>query len=414
MIQSISKRSGKSVDWLEAKYQEAKKLAADEGHREDYSYITGIFKRIVGESAIVSENILVSEGEYNGHSGNVHYVRRDDEFFNGFHRKKSGRVNGYSEYKNDDGTTRKLYHITPNDSNKEEHVWENNVFKTHDEAKARAQELTKPYLKSESVCEATEPFQNDKRYKISKEFTGHDSGKKQHVVRFGGDFISSHETKDAAESAAQKHKDERNYSLNLEGKEMDNKMQIDEASLTKKHMIAAAKEVAAEPDAKVRKILHDHHAKIFAAANPNFNAGRFKEACNLTEEKLEEKAAPCSKCQENHVAHVHVNDNDENDVRYAQTGHKMFEGKEMEIEEGTQKFGKFKKNSDEPRQKKNKPDYGKLRQQKRQAIEKFAEAIIDQNMEEAKGLFEQMLAITLALNIQEKREEVAEKMFGNI
>lgn len=39
----------------------------------------------------------------------------------------------------------------------------------------------------------------DRRYAISAEFTGHESGKKRFVLRFEGTFVSDHPTKHEAE-----------------------------------------------------------------------------------------------------------------------------------------------------------------------------------------------------------------------
>ncbi len=53
----------------------------------------------------------------------------------------------------------------------------------------------------------------DGRYAISKEFTGHASGKVQHVVRFAGDFVGSHPTKEGAEAIRNKHAAKRQEDL---------------------------------------------------------------------------------------------------------------------------------------------------------------------------------------------------------
>lgn len=43
---------GKALDTkeLERRWNKAKKIAAEEGHSEEWDYITGIFKKMVGES----------------------------------------------------------------------------------------------------------------------------------------------------------------------------------------------------------------------------------------------------------------------------------------------------------------------------------------------------------------------------
>jgi len=37
----------------------------------------------------------------------------------------------------------------------------------------------------------THPIKSDSRYTITQEYTGHESGKPQYVLRFCGDFIAS-------------------------------------------------------------------------------------------------------------------------------------------------------------------------------------------------------------------------------
>jgi hypothetical protein len=52
-VKKMHKKTGKSMDWLEDHFKKAEKLAAEEGHKEDYAYIMGIFKKMIGESTEV-------------------------------------------------------------------------------------------------------------------------------------------------------------------------------------------------------------------------------------------------------------------------------------------------------------------------------------------------------------------------
>lgn len=47
-IKKVAKETGKSIAELEKKWKEAKAAAAEEGHAEDYAYITSIFKNMAG------------------------------------------------------------------------------------------------------------------------------------------------------------------------------------------------------------------------------------------------------------------------------------------------------------------------------------------------------------------------------
>lgn len=47
IVQSFAKKSGKSIDQVEKLWQKAKAIAAEEGHVEDYAYITGILKKML-------------------------------------------------------------------------------------------------------------------------------------------------------------------------------------------------------------------------------------------------------------------------------------------------------------------------------------------------------------------------------
>ena len=48
VIQSFSKKTGKSVEELEKLWKKAKKVAEEQGRKDDYAYIVGIFKKMLG------------------------------------------------------------------------------------------------------------------------------------------------------------------------------------------------------------------------------------------------------------------------------------------------------------------------------------------------------------------------------
>jgi uncharacterized protein YdbL (DUF1318 family) len=50
-VKKLAEKHGMSVDKAEEHWSKAKQRAADEGKSEDYAYITGIFKRMMGEKA---------------------------------------------------------------------------------------------------------------------------------------------------------------------------------------------------------------------------------------------------------------------------------------------------------------------------------------------------------------------------
>lgn len=50
-VQKMAKKHGVTVDKAEQKWAAAKKAAAAEGHGEDFAYVTGIFKKMMGETA---------------------------------------------------------------------------------------------------------------------------------------------------------------------------------------------------------------------------------------------------------------------------------------------------------------------------------------------------------------------------
>lgn len=53
-VKKLAKKHGMSVGKAEGRWEAAKKQAAKQGHEEDFAYVTGIFKKMMGESARVS------------------------------------------------------------------------------------------------------------------------------------------------------------------------------------------------------------------------------------------------------------------------------------------------------------------------------------------------------------------------
>lgn len=49
-VAKIAKKHNVSVSSAETKWNKAKRLAANQGHEQDYDYVTGIFKKLMGES----------------------------------------------------------------------------------------------------------------------------------------------------------------------------------------------------------------------------------------------------------------------------------------------------------------------------------------------------------------------------
>jgi hypothetical protein len=65
-VKKIAAKGEHSEDEVERRWKKAKKLAADRGESGNYAYITGIFKRMVGEALTYSELhaiLVVEEGE---------------------------------------------------------------------------------------------------------------------------------------------------------------------------------------------------------------------------------------------------------------------------------------------------------------------------------------------------------------
>jgi len=58
VIKSFSKKTGKSVNELEKLWKKAKAIAKEEGHEEEYDYIMGIFKKMIGIKEHYTLNIL--------------------------------------------------------------------------------------------------------------------------------------------------------------------------------------------------------------------------------------------------------------------------------------------------------------------------------------------------------------------
>lgn len=54
-INTITQKTGKSKEELETLWKRAKEQAEKQGHKDDYDYITAIFKKMVG----VKESIII-------------------------------------------------------------------------------------------------------------------------------------------------------------------------------------------------------------------------------------------------------------------------------------------------------------------------------------------------------------------
>lgn len=57
IVKALAKKHNKTVDEVEGLWKKAKKSASDSGHKEDYAYITGILKKMLGEASLI-EGIL--------------------------------------------------------------------------------------------------------------------------------------------------------------------------------------------------------------------------------------------------------------------------------------------------------------------------------------------------------------------
>lgn len=61
-VRSVAEKKGKPVAEIERIWNRAKVKAAEEGHEDEYDYITGIFKNMLGEGYRVSiEQEIISE-----------------------------------------------------------------------------------------------------------------------------------------------------------------------------------------------------------------------------------------------------------------------------------------------------------------------------------------------------------------
>ena len=60
-IQSLSKKHNVSVDQLEKIWDDSKKAAEKEGHKDDYDYITAIFKKMIKGKFGINENLLIKK-----------------------------------------------------------------------------------------------------------------------------------------------------------------------------------------------------------------------------------------------------------------------------------------------------------------------------------------------------------------
>lgn len=62
-VKKLAKKKGISIAKAEDHWVKAKELAAEQGHKEDYDYITGIFKKMMGESNTMTfKEFLANEG----------------------------------------------------------------------------------------------------------------------------------------------------------------------------------------------------------------------------------------------------------------------------------------------------------------------------------------------------------------
>lgn len=57
VVKSLANKYNKTIDEVEKLWKKAKKSAADSGHKEDYAYITGILKKMLGGTSLI-EGIL--------------------------------------------------------------------------------------------------------------------------------------------------------------------------------------------------------------------------------------------------------------------------------------------------------------------------------------------------------------------
>ena len=65
VVKSFSKKTNKSVKEVEKLWHRAKELAAEQGHTEEYDYITGILKRMLKLENISFSDIILVEDMYN-------------------------------------------------------------------------------------------------------------------------------------------------------------------------------------------------------------------------------------------------------------------------------------------------------------------------------------------------------------
>jgi hypothetical protein len=62
-VAKLAKETGVSVEKAEKRWASAKKIADKAGRGDDYAYITGIFKKMMGESEIDGLISCVESGE---------------------------------------------------------------------------------------------------------------------------------------------------------------------------------------------------------------------------------------------------------------------------------------------------------------------------------------------------------------
>lgn len=65
IVKSFADKSGKSIQEVEKLWNKAKAVAADEGQKENYAFITGILKKMLGlnESETFKEFLIMKDIE---------------------------------------------------------------------------------------------------------------------------------------------------------------------------------------------------------------------------------------------------------------------------------------------------------------------------------------------------------------
>lgn len=87
LVKAAAKKHNISVDKAEKTWKKAKAAAADQGHKEDYAYINGVFQKMLGESIIPMELIMArhemqSDAWYLGYDAGQHKNNKDNNPYN--------------------------------------------------------------------------------------------------------------------------------------------------------------------------------------------------------------------------------------------------------------------------------------------------------------------------------------------